>query len=1078
MRPHKLTMKAFISYADEVTVDFDALGNTVYAIVGNTGSGKTAIFDGLMFALYGVCSGEGRTGADYEQIHCDLCKREDGFKEPMVITLEFSSGEDRYKVTRKLYWGKTNKAEKAAFDSSLSIFDEAAGKYKSVASSIHKFDNLGKNTVTQEIQKIIGLDAGQFKNIVMIAQGEFARFLNSGADERKDILGKVYRNQEHADLQARIHQAVARLTKRDEELSVIAKQKLSEFNVPDYCGLSDEDLEKLNVDHPDLFSVIGSVIAKMSERNEHLEQETRALEEAKTAKDRAMTAAKESNNLFETLDKDRDRLKALENDKDNIDALRSRLKTVDAASKVLPYESASESAASALKDAVERQKDLEEKYDKKNAEHKNLEAESKKIADKNGAEIKKLTDEISKITTILPFYGELENSRMALDAAIKDREANSKKAKKLSDELTALKAKEEEYKEILEGLENAGDPAVAAAEKELTQVEEKHKNLTDFESAVKNYQKLESEMTKAHEQWKGDSTAANAAGEEYMRLNSLFIDGYAVVLADEMRSRLETDEEIECPVCGVKHTKADISSFAHTGSEGDAVPSKDDVDAALNKRNALEAEEKKSSQVFHDLDGKCKAAKSSIISDSKKLIGTESWDDIISGDLLDKCKAECADEVKKAEATLTKAVKDRKLKTDTSTKQHELKDKIDNKETELKEAEKHMSEAEREAGVCEAKVKEQMKPLAGYPDTKADAEKNKAAAEKRAKALQTEIDTAAKEEQECGKLVSGLQGSIKSTGEEIGNLTSKAKESESLYKANLAKYGFSEETDYKAALVQDGKKLTADNIEKWIESKSDTVNAYDSQVKELKTRIATLEKQTKGKEKVDVAALKGEIKDLDDQLKPKKKELEKNKYDLNRFGEIQEKLAGIIKTRRKYELASRYLKLIDDVANSPTGEKFDAYILRDFFMAILDSATGRLEVMTGDRFSLEYDDEEKKGLGIKVLDNKTNTFRKTINFSGGQSFEASLALALGVADTVQNEENKAIQIESLFIDEGFGTQDSDKLKIVKQELTKLSGGKRQVGIISHVEEFEDNEINKVRVKEGTRGSFIKIEASK
>ena len=1074
MRPHKLMMKAFISYADEVTVDFDRLGNTVYAIVGNTGSGKTAIFDGLMFALYGVCSGEGRTGADYEQIHCDLCKCEDGYKEPMEVTLEFSSGDDRYKVTRKLYWGKTNKAATAAYNSGLSRYKEETGKYESIDSSIHKFDNLGKNTVTQKIQEIIGLDANQFKNIVMIAQGEFARFLNSDANERKKILGKVYKNQEHADLQARIHRAVARLGKRDEEQSVIAKQKLSEIVVPDYCGLSDEDLEKLNIDHPDLLSVIDSVIAKMDERKGLLERETGALSEAITAKDRAITAAKESNSLFETLEKDQDTLKKFESDKEIIEALRSRLKSVEAASKVLPYESSAEKASVDLNNAEDKSTRLKAEYAVKSDEHKRLDADSKRIAEKNIAEITTLTEEISSISAILPFYEKLENSRKELDIALKEKERNRKIAEAQDRDLRALKANSDELKKTLEGLENAGDPAVAAAVRELEQVKEKQKSFNEFESLVKEYRNLEDDRTEAYKKWSDDNTAAQAAGDEYKRLNSLFVEGYAVVLADEMRSRLEKEEVIECPVCGVKHTKADISSFAHIENEGEAVPSKDDVGAALKQRDDLEVEERKSLKVFHDLEGKCEAAKSSIISTSKKLIGTDFWDDIISGDLLDMREAECEDDLKKAEAAYDKAVMERKLKTDTSTELHELEEKIGKKEAELEEAQRLKAEAERAVDVCEAKVEEQMKPLAGYPETKAESENKKTVAERRLIDLRDEINLAVKNEQECGKEVSSLKGKITTTDEEIKNYAAKAEEAESLYKANIAKVGL-EEAGYKAALVQDGTKLTEENIEAWIKSKRKKVDDYDSKVRELRAVITTLEKQTIDKEKVDVAALKGEINALKDQLKPQKEELDKNTYDLSRFCEIKGELADVLERRRKYSKASKYLILMDDVANSTTGEKFDAYILRDFFMAILNSSTGRLEVMTNDRFSLEYDDEEGKGLGIKVLDNKTNTCRKTINFSGGQSFEASLALALGVADTVQNEENKAIQIECIFIDEGFGTQDSDKLKLVKNELTKLSGGKRQVGIISHVEEFEDNEINKVRVKEGTRGSCIEVE---
>lgn len=1077
MRPHRLTMKAFISYADEVVVDFDALGNEVYAIVGDTGSGKTAIFDGLMFALYGVCSGEGRTDTDYEQIHCDLCKREDGFKEPMEVVLEFSSGDDRYKVTRKISWGATNKAAKMDFASSLNKFDEESGKYKSSDSSTYKFDN-NSNKVTQRIKEIIGLDANQFKNIVMIAQGEFARFLNSDADTRKVILGKVYNNQEHSDLQARIHHAMTRLGKDDEALRVLANGKLSEIAVPAYCDLSEEDYKKFNIDHPGLLSVIDVIIAKMDERNKTLETETKALNDAITEKDRVITAAKETNSLFDALDKDKKSFGTLENDKSNIDALRVRLTNVDAASKVLPYEKTSADAVKSLNDVIGRKKKLDSEYAEKDEEHKRLDADAKRIAENNDVEIRKLTEEISTISAVMPFYDELETSRKELDTANREFEKNGKQAEKLAKELETLKKKNDEYKKTLTALEDAGDPAVAAAERELGLVREKQTGLDEFDKSVNDYLKLEKDLSNAKQKWEEDSKAAKNAGADYLKLNSLFIDGYAAVLAGDMVSKLEIEEEVECPVCGVKHTKADIDSFAHSRSESKDVPSRTDVESALARRNELEAEEKESYQALQQKEGRCKGAKSSILSISKKLIGTESWDDIIAGDLLDKCKAECSEAYDKAEKAFAKAVDERKQKTEISNKQHDLEQIIGKKEKEVTEADRLKTEAEKKVKVCEAKVIEQKKPLAGFPETKTEAEKKKSAADEKAKTLQSEIDSAAKKEQECANLLSELQGKIKSTEEEQKNCEAKAEEAKGQYKANLAKNGFTEEKVYKEVLVQDGVALTIDNIEGWIKSHTKKVTDYDSKVKELKAGIAALVKQTEGKERIDIKAINEEIRDLRGQLEPKSKEFEKNTYDLKRYKDIEDELKGILDMRRKYLLASQKLKNMDEEANSKYGEKFDSYILRDFFKSILVSADERLAVMTNNRFSLEFDDEEKKGLGIKVLDTKTETCRKTGNFSGGQSFEASLALALGVADTVQNEENKAIQIESLFIDEGFGTQDSNKFDSVMKVLDDLSKGKRQVGIISHMAAFEEKEIKKVRVEEGTRGSIIKMETYK
>jgi len=208
----------------------------------------------------------------------------------------------------------------------------------------------------------------------------------------------------------------------------------------------------------------------------------------------------------------------------------------------------------------------------------------------------------------------------------------------------------------------------------------------------------------------------------------------------------------------------------------------------------------------------------------------------------------------------------------------------------------------------------------------------------------------------------------------------------------------------------------------------------------------------------------------------KSEEFNKADYAYKNNISIKGKIEEQLKTKRKYKLAMENLEPLEAEANSVYGEKFDAYVLRDFFKLILDFANERLDVMTNNRFNLIYDDSEAKGLGIRTTDSETNSKRKTNKFSGGQSFEASLALALGVADAVQLEQSKAIQIESIFIDEGFGTQDSKKLDLVMSLLHKLSSGNRQVGIISHVEAVEETELKKVRVTAGDHGSYINMDA--
>ena len=118
MRPHNLTIKAFGPFGEETTVDFDAMGNSVYLIAGETGVGKTSVFDALVYALYGTASGTGRSGLSTEELHSDLAKH-DGKKEEMRVSLSFSNAGKEYRVSRRMYWGKDGRSKTISRESEL-----------------------------------------------------------------------------------------------------------------------------------------------------------------------------------------------------------------------------------------------------------------------------------------------------------------------------------------------------------------------------------------------------------------------------------------------------------------------------------------------------------------------------------------------------------------------------------------------------------------------------------------------------------------------------------------------------------------------------------------------------------------------------------------------------------------------------------------------------------------------------------------------------------------------------------------------------------------------------------------------
>lgn len=230
MRPLKLTMSAFGPYAGQTTVDFDALGTTgLYLITGDTGAGKTTIFDAIAYALYGEASGETRESSMLRSKYAEP-------ETPTFVELIFANGGERYTVrrnpeyTRPKTRGTGTTVQKA--DAELTMPDGRV---------ITK-----TREVTAAVTEVIGVDRAQFSRIAMIAQGEFRRLLLAQTDERKAIFRQIFRTGKYLALQNRLKDDAAALEKRCGELVAALRSTAETIGCDDPDALPDaEDTDAL-----------------------------------------------------------------------------------------------------------------------------------------------------------------------------------------------------------------------------------------------------------------------------------------------------------------------------------------------------------------------------------------------------------------------------------------------------------------------------------------------------------------------------------------------------------------------------------------------------------------------------------------------------------------------------------------------------------------------------------------------------------------------------------------------------------------------------------------------------------------
>jgi exonuclease SbcC len=349
-------------------------------------------------------------------------------------------------------------------------------------------------------------------------------------------------------------------------------------------------------------------------------------------------------------------------------------------------------------------------------------------------------------------------------------------------------------------------------------------------------------------------------------------------------------------------------------------------------------------------------------------------------------------------------------------------------------------------------------------------ERDKAAAE--AAGIFAAIEEAVKNRQDADQKAAELRASISTLKE---NLSAQKKEEEKLrgeLDEALSAHGFASDEEMKRCAV----------TEKEIADSEKTINDYYQKVETNKARLAEASREAEGRAPIDVKALKEAAEAQNNLVEEIRKDAGAVRYRMQTNREKQENITsqrGIYEEAgRKYTINARLYSLV----RGQTGNgkiTLEQYIQASGFDGIIAAANRRLRPMSDGQYEL-YRQEDSLGkrsntfLNLEVLDNYTGHRRPVGNLSGGESFKASLSLALGLSDTVSSNLG-GIQMDALFVDEGFGTLDRKSIENAMDILVNLSGANKLVGIISHREELMENIPQQIRVTKTRNGSTIEID---
>lgn len=1042
MKPIYLTMSAFGPYADKIEIDFSLLGNEgLYLVSGDTGAGKTTIFDAITYALYGKASGSNRTGVMFRS---DFAKIET----PTYVKLKFQYRDKIYTVERNPeYWRPKKRGE--------GFMKELAN-----ASLIYPDDTVVSNVkeVNAAIEEIMGITIEQFSQTVMVAQGDFLKLLLSSTDERAEIMRKIFQTEDFLEFQNLVKRDMLDLKKEleqeNEDIFKLAK------SIESIREDENSDILKEWIDEKDIYNsfklmeIIEDILKIESEELKKLKNEQKESQKLLNEIHINIVEAKKNNELIEKLNYSK---MELENQKSLKEEIKKSIVELEyskkAIYKVLPLQKDYNKYLEEIKNSEENIILKENELEKTNEKFEIVKSELNKQED-----TKKEREEISiilhEIENDLPKYENLEDLKKKYLDIEKSVEENIEKLNYKKSEKDNLNKNIEKSTGKVEKLINSS----FNLEKTDLEIKEQNDLLEKINEGLDLQNKLsinEGKILEKQNDFTNSQLIWEEANEKYLNIEKIFFKEQAGILA------LKLEDNKPCPVCGSKKHPIPATKMENT-------PSEEDVKNAKEEAEKLHNSMEKYSDLAREENEKYNINEKILISILKNISLEYSRKDT-ENDLLN-LKVNTTDKIKDLE------IKKKNLTDDLNEKENLEKNietvniALSNIVVEIEELEKFNTNISIKLAENKKEIETTKKQLK-YKNFE-EATTLKEEMSKNLEILEEKYIYAKRNFEEINSEILNIKAVLKERKENLPKQKANLENSKINFYSSLEENNFENIEIFEKYLIS----------EEEIETIENSIEEFKKKDILLKEQISNLEESTKGKKIVDIKQLNKEYSDNEEKIEILTNNISNLQSNLNQNEKNYLSLKELIINREAKEAKFIEYKSISDTANGDIVGKtkitFETYIQIAYFNQILIAANQRLKVMTRDRYILKRkelidDKRSKSGLELDILDNYTGKVRDVRSLSGGESFKASLSLALGLSDIVQQYAG-GIQMDTMFIDEGFGSLDTESLNMAITTLQNLAGENKLIGIISHVEELKERIDKQIKVTQNSNGSKLKI----
>lgn len=1015
MKPIKLTLQAFGPFKDRIEIDFTEFQQQgLFLITGPTGSGKTSIFDALLYALYNQVSNSDKN------LVTNVIKSQHASDEDLCfVELVFESKNQEYTIRRQ--------PEQFTLGKSKRIIKE--GSKVSLSSKDFVLERMDE--VRTKITELIGLTAEQFKQIVLLPQGEFKKLLFSDSGDKVKIFRDIFQTNDIERFTTLMKQKVDQLKNEFmtsktrintivqslQEESESYQQWVQTNQFSEIEGWLDEQVIQDELRLNEILSLYNKVEERLSKVSHQIQIQTDVKEYTQQL-DGLLKLEEEIVELNKLNEKSNFILLAQEN-----------LKTLNS---LLEKKSNYEIRR---KESVDTVLDLTSKLDE-NTKTQNLNQENVLKIDSWQQEIRLLDLKLGQIEQAIKHKTRLKQLESDSKANKQTLETLFTTSKTI---ITDLEVSENRRLSILKDGEslNVHRNKLSDYRLEESKLSGVLKKSKEYEASLNLYQQLLLTFDDLQHQVKESDSLLSSS-------NILYHQQQAGLLAQDLQ------DNQPCPVCGSMHhpNKAQVSDESLTKEKIDELRKEN---LRLNNSlsgvsETLKLNQSQQQQLLNDLN----FSQEDFMTRHSQL--SEQFDqltkDINQLQLEIKTLTETVTQKETVETQVAKLIKEKQeceVKIgQLNGKQEEVEAQMNQTQLELKELGdiniELKSDLEIEKNKLNSTIEQTLKEKEEISLRKAELEKSLAEKKTLIASLDENLESLILEINQSKEYLNQFKSDHQLVDSDLGVEIDKLQ-----IEKNIERVSTFNQNKHTATVQLQKSKQVLEKIEELIESPLDEQFNLNNQKQELLNQSRTQQSLYDNRKTI----------------------LSLLSQELNRYSSMKEKLDE--------------LEMVSEIAlgNKDTNYvSFERFVLATYFEEVLHYANQRLFEMSQQRYHLvvAQDVQSRKrsaGLDLEVFDHYTSQRRSVKTLSGGETFNASLSLALGLSD-VMAQKSGGVQIETLFVDEGFGALDPTSLDLAIETLFNLNQSGRLVGIISHVSELKERISAQIVVEKTLTGSHVEI----